>query len=66
MESAYVFAGGSDSDVALYDLRMAGPSSGESSQVVKKFRPRALRHKSSSVAVSGIDLSKDKRELLGT
>ncbi|KAL9179718.1 hypothetical protein ACHAXT_009008 [Thalassiosira profunda] len=64
VESAYVFAGGSDSDVALYDLRMAGPSSGESSQVVKKFRPRALRHKSSSVAVSGIDLSKDKRELL--
>jgi len=66
--SAYVFAGGSGMDVGLYDLRMtAGSSSNNSesnSQVVQKYRPRALKHKSSSVAVSGIDLSKDKRELL--
>ena len=64
-ESAYVFAGGSGVDVGLYDLRMTGSSSSSNSnQVVQKYRPRALRHKSSSVAVSGIDLSRDKRELL--
>ncbi|KAL7536894.1 hypothetical protein ACHAXR_007459 [Thalassiosira sp. AJA248-18] len=64
LESAYVFAGGTGVDVGLYDLRMTGSSSGGSSQVVQKYRPRALRNKSSSVAVSGIDLSKDKQELL--
>ena len=58
-ESAYVFAGGTTSTVGLYDLRMAGDTS---SQVVQTYRPRALRSK--QAAVSGIDLSKDKREIL--
>ena len=61
LESAYVFAGGSGVDVALYDLRMTGGSSGN--QAVQRYRPRALQNKS-SVAVSGIDLSRNKRELL--
>lgn len=61
LESAYVFAGGSGVDVALYDLRMTGGSSGN--QSVQRYRPHALRNKS-SVAVSGIDLSRNKRELL--
>lgn len=68
LESAYVFAGGSGVDVGLYDLRMTGSSSSSSNdnQVVQKYRPQAFMHhnKSSAVAVSGIDLSKDKRELL--
>ena len=65
LESAYVFAGGTKNHVGLYDLRMTGSSSllGNDNQVVQRYRPRALKHKS-SVAVSGIDLSKDKRELL--
>ena len=66
LESAYVFAGGTATHVGLYDLRMTGSSSTSSSNddnVVQRYRPRALRHKS-SMAVSGIDLSKDKRELL--
>jgi hypothetical protein len=67
LESAYVFAGGSnDSTVGLYDLRMTGSFSSSTNHVVQRYRPRALRDKSSSsaVAVSGIDLSKDRRELL--
>jgi len=62
LQSAYVFAGGTGVDVALYDLRMTGgPSSGN--QAVQRYRPQALQNKS-SVAVSGIDLSRNKRELL--
>jgi len=61
LESSYVFAGGSGCDVVLYDLRMTGDFS---CQEVQRFRPRPLRGKSNSVSVSGIDLSKDKRELL--
>lgn len=61
LESAYVFAGGSGVDVALYDLRMTGGSYGN--EAVQRYRPRALQNRS-SVAVSGIDLSRSKRELL--
>ena len=63
IDSAYVFAGGSQ-HAALYDLRMTGSSSvlNNDNQVVQRYTPRGLRNK--SVAVSGIDLSKDKRELL--
>ena len=61
LQSAYVFAGGTGVDVALYDLRMTGGSS--TNQAVQRYRPRALQNKS-SVAVSGIDLSRNKRELL--
>ncbi|KAL3826273.1 hypothetical protein ACHAXA_004591 [Cyclostephanos tholiformis] len=68
LESAYVFAGGTnDSTVRLYDLRMTGSTSSSTNHVVEKYRPRALSNKSSAaskVAISGIDLSKDKRELL--
>lgn len=53
-------AGGSGTDVALYDLRMTGRSN---SQAVQRYRPRPLRRKS-AVSVSGIELSKDKHELL--
>ena len=65
LESAYVFAGGTRNHVGLYDLRMTGSSSSlnNENQVVQRYRPRALKNKS-MVAVSGIDLSKDKRELL--
>lgn len=70
LESAYVFAGGNHTDVGLYDLRMTGSSSSLSSSgvenlnnAIQKYRPTAL-HGKNGVAVSGIDLSKDKREIL--
>ncbi len=73
LESAYVFAGGNHTDVGLYDLRMMGSSSLLSSSsssddasyniAIQKYRPTAL-HGKNDVAVSGIDLSKDKREIL--
>ncbi|KAL7551400.1 hypothetical protein ACHAWF_017843 [Thalassiosira exigua] len=77
-ESAYVFAGGSGSDVGLYDLRMTASASLASddgdgdgdrapARVVRRYRPRALRRGSTSsppAAVSGIDVSRDGRELL--
>lgn len=53
-------AGGSGTDVGLYDLRMTGRTS---SQAIQRYRPRPLRRKS-SVSISGIEVSKDKRELL--
>jgi hypothetical protein len=56
----YCAAGGSGSEVALYDLRMTGRAS---SQAVQRYRPRPLRRKS-SVSISGIEVSKDKKELL--
>jgi len=62
--SAYVFAGGSGVDVGLYDLRMTAGGGPASSRAVQKYRPRDLKRRSSSVAVSGIDLSRDERELL--
>lgn len=63
LESAYIFAGGIGVDVALYDLRMTGGGRSSGNQSVQRYRPHALRNKS-SVAVSGIDLSRNKRELL--
>ena len=63
LQSAYVFAGGAGVDVALYDLRMTGGGSSGKKQSIQRYRPAALQNQS-SVAVSGIDLSKDKRELL--
>lgn len=68
--SAYVFAGASSSDVALCDLRMLGggdngnTSDEESSRrVVQYYRPRGLLG-AENVSVSGLDLSKDRKELL--
>jgi hypothetical protein len=46
--------------VALYDLRM---TDGSSSRIVQKYRPRGLSA-DAQVSVSGLDVSKDKRELL--
>jgi len=46
--------------VALYDLRM---SDGSGSRVIQKYRPSGL-NTASDVSVSGLDVSKDKRELL--
>lgn len=61
VDSAYVFAGGSSGDVALYDLRMTGVGSG--SRIVQRYRPRAFGPRE-SVSVSGLDVSRDGRELL--
>jgi tetratricopeptide (TPR) repeat protein len=60
VDSAYVFAGGASSEVALYDLRM---TDGSESRIVQKYRPSGLS-RDSEVSVSGLDVSKDKRELL--
>lgn len=46
--------------MALYDLRM---TDGSSSRIVQKYRPRGLAA-DAQVSVSGLDVSKDKRELL--
>ena len=67
LESAYVFAGGTkDCTVGLYDLRMTGSDSSSTARIVQIYQPRALANKSVSkeVSVSGIDVSKNKRELL--
>lgn len=57
--SHYVFAGGSGACVDLYDLRMDGSQK----QVVERYRPRNIEHPE-NLAVSGLDLSKDGKELL--
>jgi len=59
-DSAYVFAGSSSGDVALCDLRM---TSDTSSRIVQSYRPSCFGP-SEVVSVSGIDVSRDKRELL--
>jgi hypothetical protein len=53
-------AGGSSADVALGDLRM---TDGSSSRVIQRYRPSGLML-SDHVSVSGLDLSRDKQELL--
>jgi hypothetical protein len=53
-------AGGSSADVSLCDLRMAD---GASKRVVQRYRPSTLSN-SDNVSVSGLDLSRDKQELL--
>jgi tetratricopeptide (TPR) repeat protein len=60
LDSSYVFCGGSSATVGLYDLRMTDSTG---SRVVQKYLPRNLPA-SSAVSVSGLDISKDKRELL--
>ena len=59
-DSAYVFVGSSSGDVALCDLRM---TSNTSSRIVQHYRPSCFGPYE-SVAVSGIDISRDQRELL--
>ena len=53
--------GGASADVNLYDLRMVTDIA--SSRIVQMYRPRGLSSES-AVSVSGIDLSKDQKELL--
>ena len=60
IESSYVFCGGSSATVGLYDLRMTDLSG---TRIVQRYLPRNLTPLS-AVSVSGLDLSKDKRELL--
>lgn len=65
LESSYVFVGGTGAEVALCDLRMTGGGSSSSGnpRVVCSYRPKNLDG-NEEVSVSGLDLSKDKRELL--
>lgn len=58
-ESHYVFAGGSSAIVHLFDLRVDGSRR----QVVESFKPRFIRE-TGDVSVSGLDVSKDGKELL--
>lgn len=59
--SNYVFAGGPSANVCLYDLRMDGSRK----RVVERYRPRGLEGGSGSgVSVSGLDVSRDGKELL--
>ena len=58
-ESHYVFAGGSSAFVDLYDLRVDGSRR----QVVESYKPRFVLL-TGDVSVSGLDVSKDGRELL--
>jgi hypothetical protein len=53
-----ILAGGSSADVALCDLRMTGAS-----RVIQQYRPSGLTT-ANHVSVSGLDLSRDKQELL--
>lgn len=57
-ESSYVFAGGRSEYVALLDLRAVGGS-----RIVETYKPRCLND-TQNVSVSGLDVSKDSRELL--
>jgi len=56
--SNYVFAGGASANVCLYDLRMDGSRK----RVVERYKPRGLD--GGGVSVSGLDVSKDGKELL--
>ena len=59
-----VLVGGSGPEVALCDLRMTGgDSSPESARIVCQYVPKGLKD-NEKVSVSGLDLSRDKRELL--
>jgi hypothetical protein len=58
-----VSAGGSSADVALYDLRMMTEGSSHAGRVVQRYRPTGLSA-AENVSVSGLDLSRDKQELL--
>lgn len=59
-DSAYVFVGSSSGDVALCDLRM---TSNTSSRIVQHYRPSCFGPYE-PVSVSGLDVSRDLKELL--
>jgi tetratricopeptide (TPR) repeat protein len=58
-EPTLVFAGGASEYVELLDLRMDGSRK----KVIQRYKPRCLSN-SGNVSVSGLDVSKDGRELL--
>jgi hypothetical protein len=58
----FLIAGGASADVAMYDLRMVSDG-GPQSRKVQLYRPRGLSE-DAQVSVSGIDISKNKKELL--
>ena len=58
-----VLAGGSSADVAFYDLRMMTEGASQARRVVQRYRPTGLAA-AENVSVSGLDLSRDKQELL--
>ena len=58
-DSHYVFAGFSSAVVALYDLRVDGSRR----QIVESYKPRGI-HSMSDISVSGLDVSRDGKELL--
>ena len=62
MESKYVFAGGSGEYVELLDLRMIGGSS--SNNVLERYCPEVFKDGKPRACVSGIDVTRDGRELL--
>jgi WD40 repeat protein/tetratricopeptide (TPR) repeat protein len=59
-ESNYVFTGGSSEFVSLYDLRMEG---GNKSRILQRYKPKNLET-NGRVSVSGLDVSKNGKELL--
>ena len=59
VESHYIFAGGASETVGLYDLRMDGSRG----KVVERYKPHWL-DTDGRVSVSGLDVSRDGRELL--
>jgi WD40 repeat protein/tetratricopeptide (TPR) repeat protein len=59
LEPTYIFAGGSSEFVELLDLRLTGSDK----KVLQRYKPRCLAE-NGSVSVSGLDISKDGRELL--
>jgi len=62
VESNFVFAGGSATDyVGLYDLRMEGESRLE---CLQKYKPSSFDPDSCQASMSGLDVSKDGKELL--
>eukprot|EP00549_Striatella_unipunctata_P007589 CAMPEP_0118686872 /NCGR_PEP_ID=MMETSP0800-20121206/8059_1 /TAXON_ID=210618 ORGANISM="Striatella unipunctata, Strain CCMP2910" /NCGR_SAMPLE_ID=MMETSP0800 /ASSEMBLY_ACC=CAM_ASM_000638 /LENGTH=779 /DNA_ID=CAMNT_0006583975 /DNA_START=91 /DNA_END=2430 /DNA_ORIENTATION=+ len=62
VDSCYVFAGGGGANVTLYDLRMFDNTAADS-KVVQYYRPSVIPFRA-SVSVSGLDISRDKKELL--
>jgi len=64
--STYIFAGGSSPSVALCDIRMTAASTQQSSsgsRVLQYYQPMSLSEVN-DVSVSGLDLSRDGKELL--
>jgi hypothetical protein len=62
LTTLFISAGGASANVVLYDLRMVSDG-GPLSKAVQVYRPRDLSE-DAAVSVSGIDISKNKKELL--